>query len=368
MPFENFQKFVLTLLYGGLILQSFIVLINPMRVNKKANFLFGLFLWLWSSYWILDVLQFCEFLPNQLFVFLIYLIEIFTPITLLFSVTFFINPNYHIKRTDTICIVVPIIYLILLLNSEENKIVGIIADFVAIFHNLPYIAIIYFRIKKYQKRIENISSSTENINLEWLAKLSLLLFCTIIITVGYELFNMLVYKLHNHFAMDLFFLFIFYSTSYHVLRQREIYPTNEKEREELLSIELECEEKAEKKKLIPENDFEDIKQRLIVFMEMEKPYLDGELNLSKLSSLIGINAHQLSYLLNNGFGENFFQYINKYRVQRAKELLIDNSYKKLSILRIAFEAGFNSKTAFNTIFKKMTDETPSEFRKKHAKL
>jgi len=364
MPFENIQKLVLTLLFGGLVLQSFIVLINPMKVNKRANFLFGLFLFLWSCYWVLDVLGFCGLSPNPMLVFFIYSIEIFTPIFLFFSVIFFINPNYHFNKTDIICFVVPFFYLILLLNSEGNPTIATIADFVAIFHNLPYIAIIYFRIKKYQKRIENISSNTENINLEWLATLSLLLFFTIIITVFYELFNMFVYKLHHHLVMDLLFLFIVYSTSYHVLRQKEIYPVNKKEREELLSVELEDEEKTEKKKLIPDNDFENLKQKLIVYMETEKPYLDGELNLSKLSGLINISAHQLSYLLNNGFGENFFQFVNKYRVQYAKELLMNDSYKKLSILGIAFESGFNSKTSFNTIFKKMTSETPSEFRKK----
>ncbi|SIN77185.1 AraC-type DNA-binding protein [Epilithonimonas zeae] len=368
MSFENIQKFVLTLLYGGLILQSFIVLINPMKVNQRANALFGSFLFLWSSYWILDVLQFCGLSPNQLFVFFIYFIEILTPIFLFFSVVFFINPNYRFSKKDTICLITPIIYLILLLNAEGNKTVGITADFVAIFHNLPYIAIIYIRIKKYQKRIESISSNTENINLEWLAKLSLLLFCTIIITVCYELFNVFIYKLNNHLAMDLLFLFIVYSTSYHILRQKEIYPVNEKERQELLSIELEDELKSEKKKLIADSDFENLKQKLIDYMKTEKPYLDGELNLSKLSGFIGINAHQLSYLLNNGFGENFFQFVNKYRVQRAKELLCDDSYRKLSILGIAFEAGFNSKTAFNTIFKKLTNETPSEFRKNQTDL
>ena len=368
MLFENIQNFALILLYGGLILQSFIVLANPMKVNKRANFFFGLFLFLWSSYWALDILRLCGFFPNQLLTFTIYSIEIFTPIFLFFSTIFYINPNYKFNKTNIICLVTPIFYLILLINSEGDKMVGTFADFVAIFHNLPYIAIIYFKIKKYQKRIEDISSSTENINLQWLSKLSLLLFCTILITVGYELFNMFVYKLHQHLVMDLFFLFIIYSTFYQVLRQKEIYPFDEKEREELLSVELGNEEKTEKKKLVSEDEFENLKQKLIVFMETEKPYLDGELNLSKLSGFININAHQLSYLLNNGFGENFFQFVNKYRVQRAKELLTDDAYKKLSIIGIAFESGFNSKTSFNTIFKKLTSETPSEFRKKQTDL
>lgn len=101
--------------------------------------------------------------------------------------------------------------------------------------------------------------------------------------------------------------------------------------------------KAEKKKLIPDEDFESLKEKLLTLMKDEKPYLEGDLNLLKLSELIGISTHQLSYLLNNGFNENFFQFVNKYRVAHAKELLLSDSYYKMSVLGIAFESGFNSK-------------------------
>ena len=101
--------------------------------------------------------------------------------------------------------------------------------------------------------------------------------------------------------------------------------------------------KSGKEKLIPDEDFESLKEKLLTLMKDEKPYLEGDLNLLKLSELIGISTHQLSYLLNNGFNENFFQFVNKYRVAHAKELLLSDSYYKMSVLGIAFESGFNSK-------------------------
>lgn len=365
MQLENIQKFVLVLLYGGLTLLSFAVLINPMRVNRKANFFFGMFTLLWSSYWVLDVLHFCGLSPGPWFVFPLYTIQIFTPILLFFSVVFFINPNYKFKKIDLVCLIIPLIYWILLLNLEKSTTIRSIVMLIDIAHNLPYIALIYFKIRKHQERIKIISSNTENIDLQWLIKLSLLLFITIVITVGYELFNTFVYKMHQHLVMDLLFLFIVYSTLYYVLRQKEVYPIDKDQREELLSIELENDaEETSRKKLIQDDEFESLQQRLTNLMETEKPYLDGDLNLLKLSDLAQINAHQLSYLLNNGFQENFFYFVNKYRVEHAKKMLTDDSFQKLSILGIAFESGFNSKTAFNTIFKKMTDMTPSEFRKK----
>lgn len=366
MPIENIQKFVLVLLYGSLVLQSFILLANPMNVNKKANFAFGIFMLLWSGYWVLDILKICGFSPGPLLIFSVYSVLIFTPLFLFFSVVFFINPNYQFGKRDLVCFVIPAIYLIVLFNSEYNKVLHILAMLIVIAHNLPYIGIIYYKIRKHQKRIEIISSNTESINLQWLIKLSFLLFITIIITVCYELFNTFIYKMHQNLAMDLLFLFIVYSTFYHVLRQKEIYPVSKIQLDDLLSIELEAEEKTEKKKLIPDEDFESLKQKLLTLIEAQKPYLEGDLNLLKLSELIGISTHQLSYLLNNGFNENFFQFVNKYRVQHAKELLISDSYNKLSVLGIAFDSGFNSKTAFNTFFKKTVGVTPSEFRKNQS--
>lgn len=365
---ENFQNFVLVLLYGGLVIISFIILLNPMKVNKKANFFFSLFLFLWSSYWLLDILNLSGFFPSSVLIFFIALVQIFTPIFLFFSVLFFISPNYIFRKKDLICLIVPIIYLILLLNSEGNKTLTTVADFIVVVHNLPYIIIIYFKIKKHQKRIETFSANTEKINLQWLANLSLLLFCTIVLTVGYELFNMFIYKLHQHLFMDLFFLFISYSSSFQILRQSEIYSANDEEREQILSVEFDNETNKEKKQLLSCDDFNTLKENLLVIMETEKPFLEGELNLVKLSEMVNITPHQLSYLLNNGFNENFFQFVNKYRVEFAKKILRDSSQEKKSMLEIAFESGFNSKTSFNTIFKKVTESTPSEFRKKHSDL
>jgi AraC-like DNA-binding protein len=367
MQFENLQKFVIVLLYGGLILQSHIVLSNPMNVNKRGNFFFGLFLFFWSTFWFLDVLTFCGFSPNRLLIFIIDILQIFTPIFLFFSAVFFINPNYRFRKNDLYCFIIPFIYFLLLLNSD-NKVFYIVAMFIGVSHNLLYIIIIYFKIRHHQKRIQIISSNTENINLQWFIELIVQFFIILTITVCYELYNIFIHKRNEHFIMDLLFLIIAYSASRYSIRQKEIYPTNKKQREELLSLKLEDKILADKKKLIPDNEFEDLRQQLITIMETEKPYLDGELNLLKLSDLLQINIHQLSYLLNTGFNQNFFQFVNKYRIDLAKKLLLDNSQKKFSILGIAYESGFNSKTSFNTIFKKMTKLTPSEFKKKYSDL
>ncbi|WP_435522931.1 helix-turn-helix domain-containing protein [Chryseobacterium indoltheticum] len=96
--------------------------------------------------------------------------------------------------------------------------------------------------------------------------------------------------------------------------------------------------------------------------------MDSELNLVKLADKLSLSTHQLSYIINNGFNENFFQFINKYKVEKAQELLTNQEYSHYTIIAIGYEAGFNSKTAFNTTFKKITSYTPTEYRKIRSNL
>ena len=102
-------------------------------------------------------------------------------------------------------------------------------------------------------------------------------------------------------------------------------------------------------------------QHLPQLLETEKIYLEADLSLPALAQRAGLSTHELSYVLNEGFGLNFFQFINGYRVAEAQRLLASARHQHLSMVGIAFEAGFSSKTTFNTTFKKVTGLTPSQF-------
>ncbi|MEO7991195.1 MAG: helix-turn-helix domain-containing protein [Chryseolinea sp.] len=124
----------------------------------------------------------------------------------------------------------------------------------------------------------------------------------------------------------------------------------------------------ERKKVISEEKITHYKQQLEVLMELEKPYLDSEITLPKLAELLKLNTYQASYLINSCFNENFFTFVNRYRLDKCKRMLIDPTYNHLSILGIAFECGFNSKTAFNTSFKKYVGLSPKEFKEQIGKV
>jgi AraC-like DNA-binding protein len=103
-------------------------------------------------------------------------------------------------------------------------------------------------------------------------------------------------------------------------------------------------------------------KRLIKVMETEKPWTDGDLTLQKLAERIAMPAPHLSQLINERIGQNFSDFVNGYRVDEAKRKLRDPAYKHYSILAIAEEVGFNSKSSFNAAFKKHAQMAPSEFR------
>jgi AraC-like DNA-binding protein len=120
--------------------------------------------------------------------------------------------------------------------------------------------------------------------------------------------------------------------------------------------------KYEKSSLTPERSERYVK-KLLHFMETEKPYTDSELTLQKLAEKLSIPAQHLSRIVNERLKQNFVDFINTYRVEEAKRRLVDPSKKHYSVLAIAEEVGFNSKSSFNFVFKKHANMTPSEFRK-----
>jgi AraC-like DNA-binding protein len=99
------------------------------------------------------------------------------------------------------------------------------------------------------------------------------------------------------------------------------------------------------------------------YVSENEPYLEPSLTIQDLSKEVQISVRDLSILINHHMNKHFFDFINEYRIEKAKEILKDASKSKVTILEILYEVGFNSKSSFNTAFKKHTNQTPTEFRK-----
>ena len=113
---------------------------------------------------------------------------------------------------------------------------------------------------------------------------------------------------------------------------------------------------------------ESYKLELTGLMENEQAYLDPSLTLPKLSSMVRCPINHLSQVINAGFGMSFFDYLNSYRIEEAKRLLIDKTDPQPAILTVAFDVGFNSNSAFYSAFKRSCGQTPAHFRRENRKL
>lgn len=102
--------------------------------------------------------------------------------------------------------------------------------------------------------------------------------------------------------------------------------------------------------------------QLTNLMNLKKTFLDAELTLESLANMMGIHPKTLSQVLNVGLQQNFYDFVNAYRIREAKKMLLDRTYSHLNILGIALECGFNSKPTFNRAFRKFVNMSPSEFK------
>ena len=100
---------------------------------------------------------------------------------------------------------------------------------------------------------------------------------------------------------------------------------------------------------------------LLKYMKEKKPYLNPELSLETLSNCLKVNAEYLSGVLNGSLNMNFYDFINHYRIEEFKSQCKDPVRRKLTIIALAMDSGFNSKATFNRVFKKNTGLTPSEY-------
>ncbi len=118
----------------------------------------------------------------------------------------------------------------------------------------------------------------------------------------------------------------------------------------------------EEKTIEPETLNEDL-LKLKKYMTDEKPFLNPDLKIQDISKEMNVPVRELSVLINHQLGQHFYDFVNTYRIENAMEILKDSSKSKVTILEILYEVGFNSKSSFNTAFKKHTGNTPTEYRK-----
>lgn len=130
-----------------------------------------------------------------------------------------------------------------------------------------------------------------------------------------------------------------------------------------LVSEIVSEEKSRKESIVDEREYNEELLKLKKYMVEKRPYLNSSLTIQDVSNDIEIPVRDLSLLINHQLGQHFYDFVNAYRIESAMGILKDTSKSKVTVLEILYEVGFNSKSSFNTAFKKHTGNTPTAYRK-----
>ena len=227
---------------------------------------------------------------------------------------------------------------------------------------IQMIIYLYFSLhllQSHQRKIKETFSALERINLHWLY---FLIGGQLVIWPFAFFTEMLGGDARQWDWVWLLIAVFIYAMGYFGLRQPEIFTGRLKLPATAGTAPTGGKRKYEKS-VLSEEDAERISRQLQELMYKQKLYLNCDLSLPDLAQKLSVSIHHLSQILNERLDKNFFEYINELRVEETKRLLKDDKMSHLSIAGIAQEAGFNSLSAFNTIFKKSTGSTPSSYRK-----
>ncbi|WP_299121441.1 AraC family transcriptional regulator [uncultured Tenacibaculum sp.] len=318
-----------------------------------------------------------------------YLIDTNEPFFMLFGLLLFlyvrnqVHQCFYFKKTDFL-LFIPFVfalltYLPIFLQNSSNKLVELTLEKNVVFDTSAYIwewnfylvVNIYFLLKAlreldiYNLKLKTQLSNIRNSNLYYtqvLIKICIglyvLEFLLTFLTYYGITYNKLIYSLLEVLS-GVFLLLIAVDA---ILSHKYIAENNLSKTNLSLVTDIGSEEKTVKYASSGLNNeaSKDIKERLLQFMKEYKPYLKPKLRIKELSEAINIPSHHLSQVINESFQQNFYEFINSYRIEEAMKILKDPKYKNYTYESIAFEVGFNSRSAFYTAFKKIHNTTPSK--------
>lgn len=234
---------------------------------------------------------------------------------------------------------------------EQFVIVNAILIFLS---GIAYFTISYVLIYRHKKQIKHSLSQIEGKTLDWLRLLSFGIGAVwLFIIVGD---NDLIFS-----GVVLFIVLI----GIFGIRQNNVFSNFPSEDQKTTSRSKES--KYEKSGLSNEKKASILKM-LEQLIKNDKPYLNPELSLTELAELINTQANYLSQVLNEHFELNFYDFINSKRIEEFCGRIKSNAFKNYKLMEIAYDCGFNSKSAFNRNFKRIKGKTPSEYQKEVQKV
>lgn len=364
LPFTIYHFLILLVILQGLFLAA-ILLFNE-KFQKKSNYVLGgalIGMALLAIGHLLDDLGSTLRYPSITYLPIRY--TILLPITLYYVITFLLKPDYQLTKKDywflsplLIQLVVNfVIFCIFLMAPKlvENSpfYFGYIQlrEFISIGYSLFVIIVVLKKLKNYQAQALEKQTDTK-VSLKWVQNsvYGLFALCILWIIGQLEFFFYGDNILSFHPTWILMGLLVFWLGYFMILR-RDIF------------------EVSNNRIINPKSGLSDRTtehfKRVLQLMEEEKLYRNPTLSMDLLAEKAELSNGYLSQIINQKEGKNFYDFVNAYRVKEVKHHLTNEKYAHYSILGIGLEAGFQSKSTFNAVFKKMTGMTPTQYKKVH---
>jgi len=368
-----------TLIYaftaGSGFLLMLTTLATPRRVNVCANDWLGLFLFSFACIMLDQALFYADIYDRYPWISgVLELTRLAMSPALYFAVVYFIMPERRFRPLDYAHFIPFTLFALFIVTALTGLNQSILLSW---YHHLPqglrqmvrlvifaspklqmiiYWLLSYALLIKHSRNIRLFASSVEPISLSWLRYYLLGLSVAVLLSVNELLIVVPAIVPLTHFG----YLILTFYLGYFSLRQQEIYPYRPGDLTDIQEI-IKEDDRPLKTQRFSDEELRIARHKLTALMENEKTFLDPNLGLPQLAAKASMSTHDLSFLINEGFQENFFQFVNRYRIEEAKRLLKSNTHKHLNILGIAYEVGFRSKSTFNTTFKKFTGQSPSAF-------
>ncbi len=225
-----------------------------------------------------------------------------------------------------------------------------------IVHFCVYATVSLAAINKYKAVALNKFSSVQKINLNWLVSSIIFFVVLFVLSLLNNVFEIASQPKFNAVILLVIILLLFYFINRVIVKALQNPEYFSWMDEDEIPVKLRTDTAID----LPDKSAE--LNTLIVHMSENKPYLNPDLTVESLAKSLRMHPKEVSRLINDHLQQNFFDFVNRYRIREAQSLLTNNPDKKITVLEILYKSGFNSKSSFNTLFKKYTGTTPTEFK------
>ena len=244
-------------------------------------------------------------------------------------------------------------------NSYEAVSSGSVPKGVLIFiiafylHGLAYLWLAKKMLIEYERTSKQQYSNSDMINVSWLHFMINSFIIIWLLGIVQSIVPMTIFKTHVYLTLSVFILFLFYFINKVVFKALKT--------PRLLTGISPLKADKYSGSTLTGDKRDSILKKLKSLMEAERLYLNPDLNINDLADALEVRPKELSQTINQSYDQHFFDFVNSYRIEEAKKMLSDSD-NSMTIQEIMYAVGFSSKSSFNTIFKRKTDKTPSQYR------